>query len=184
MKVGRELVAEQARDRGGNRNHLFSSWLKKHGFGGIDKAALSTLRACMENRDAIEQWRQNIGAAAAARLNHPQTVMRKWRAATAAGPKKPRRTLKEEVAALQAEVDELRDTLASGDAGRRAMQLQRERDDAVFELDRAERELDLVLRNENLDEAARILAKSYGDDARELAELILAAVIRRAVHAS
>jgi hypothetical protein len=60
----------------------FGRWLKANGFGDIDKAARSWLFKCMENCAEIEAWRASLPLCERLKVNHPQSVFRKWKAAT------------------------------------------------------------------------------------------------------
>ena len=59
----------------------FSRWRKANGFDDIDKAARSWLFKCMENRAEIEAWRASLPLCERLKVNHPQSVLRKWKAA-------------------------------------------------------------------------------------------------------
>jgi hypothetical protein len=58
----------------------FQTWLAANGFADIDKQTRMHLFACMENRVAIEAWRANLSISERSKLNHPQSVHRKWKA--------------------------------------------------------------------------------------------------------
>jgi hypothetical protein len=55
--------------------------LAEYGFDRIDKGDRSRLLQCLENRAAIETWRSVLPLTERLRLNHPSTVLRRWKAA-------------------------------------------------------------------------------------------------------
>jgi hypothetical protein len=59
----------------------FSIWLKRHDFDDLDKGDRSRLFELMDNLPAIESWLAGFSPADQMRLNHPTTIVRKWRAA-------------------------------------------------------------------------------------------------------
>jgi hypothetical protein len=63
-------------------NQIFGEWLTRHGFDDIDKGDRSRLFEVMENLDEIEGWLATLPTTNRLRLNHPATVLRKWRAKT------------------------------------------------------------------------------------------------------
>src|SRR5262249_39602614 len=58
-------------------------WLVTNGFKEIDKAARSRLLECLRHRDQIERWRALLTDSERFKLNHPDAVLRKWKAAPA-----------------------------------------------------------------------------------------------------
>jgi hypothetical protein len=66
--------------RGRRYNEAFSAWLTENGFADIDKGTRSRLEECMKNRARIEAWRSRLSLTERLRLNHPNGVIRKWRA--------------------------------------------------------------------------------------------------------
>ena len=85
----REAHANQPHGR--RYNDEFGRWLDREGFASIDKAARSRLFDCMARLPEIEAWRQTLPGNVKQRLNHPSSVLRKWRTATTvpASDKKP-----------------------------------------------------------------------------------------------
>jgi hypothetical protein len=63
-------------------NQIFGEWLTRHGFDDIDKGDRSRLFEVMEHLDEIETWLATVPTSNRLRLNHPVTVLRKWRACT------------------------------------------------------------------------------------------------------
>ncbi len=137
LEAGREQIEQQIRERGGgNFNRLFGSWLDSHGFGGLHKSVRSRLHSCMEHREAIEKWRQSIGKAAAAKLNHPHAIWHKFKLTLPDGPKRKKpqsESWKEAYLELLGEHEKLQ---------RQLIQAQRDRDAAEFERDAARAERD------------------------------------------
>jgi len=64
-----------------------------HSFHVIDKGARRRLLECLQHRNQIEKWRSRLTHAEHFRFNHPDTVLRKWKAATVVpdpnAPRKP-----------------------------------------------------------------------------------------------
>jgi hypothetical protein len=65
----------------------YSLWLKRNNFDGIDKGLRSRLSECRAHRPDIERWRATLPRSEQLKLNHPQAVLRRWKAAA-----KPRDT--------------------------------------------------------------------------------------------
>jgi hypothetical protein len=63
----------------------FSEWMEVNGFGEMDKGERARLFECLDNRAAIEAWRATLTGPERRRLNHPQSVLRRWRARTVEG---------------------------------------------------------------------------------------------------
>ena len=100
MTVGRaEIMAVLHTNRatGKRYEHAMGKWLLKHSFHIIDKCTRSHLMECLKHRAEIEKWRAELKRKDEVEhfhLNHPTTVLRKWKAATIvsdpnAPPKKP-----------------------------------------------------------------------------------------------
>src|SRR5262249_4575059 len=60
-----------------------SEWLIKNGFKEVDKGARCRLLECLQHRDEIERWRALLTDAERFRVNHPDTVLRKWKKSVA-----------------------------------------------------------------------------------------------------
>jgi hypothetical protein len=112
MIVGEALAAGRAmamRTAGTNRpegrgyNEQFSAFIDYYKLSEIDKAARAHLLKVMEHRIEIEEYRASLPLAERLRLNHPTTMMRHWRAATAEKSGKP----KADRAGLQEYIQEL-----------------------------------------------------------------------------
>ena len=58
-------------------------WLVANGFKDIDKGARCRLLECLRHREQIERWRALLTDSERFKLNHPDAVLRKWKAATA-----------------------------------------------------------------------------------------------------
>jgi hypothetical protein len=58
----------------------YSLWLKRNNFDGIDKGLRSRLFECRAHRPAIERWRATLPLSDRLKLNHPQAVLRRWKA--------------------------------------------------------------------------------------------------------
>ena len=110
LQYGREMVtARVGRSDGGAFNRAFSGWLAENGFADIDQATRSHLKTCSENLAEITRWRSTLTLSERNKLNHPHSVVRRWKAATTIpdpeAPKKPSlvSTLKERNAELETE---------------------------------------------------------------------------------
>jgi hypothetical protein len=91
-------------------SQTFGSWLSENEFDQIDKGVRSRLQNCLDHLPEIEGWRRTLGLTQRLQLNHPNAVLRRWQAATAApkeadgnGSRRP--GLREEVLRLQSELD-------------------------------------------------------------------------------
>lgn len=60
----------------------FGAWLRETGFDEIDKGTRSRLQTSIESLPDIERWRQTLPLGQRLQLNHPNTVVRHWKAAT------------------------------------------------------------------------------------------------------
>jgi hypothetical protein len=67
---------------GHNYNTAFGRWLRRYGFETIDKGDRARLFEVMDKLVEIEAWRATLTESQRSLLNHPTTVLRKWRAAT------------------------------------------------------------------------------------------------------
>jgi hypothetical protein len=70
--------------KGRSYNAAFSAWQKKFGFEGLDKGARSRLFDVMDHLKEIDGWLQKLPESERLRLNHPSSVWRRWKVATAA----------------------------------------------------------------------------------------------------
>src|SRR6516162_9544606 len=57
-------------------------WLIANGFKEINKATRSQLLDCLKQRAEIEKWRSQLTDSERFKFNHPDTVLRKWKAST------------------------------------------------------------------------------------------------------
>jgi hypothetical protein len=72
-------------------NENFGKWLAEYDLDTIDKAVRSRLLECMKHRVEIEDWREQLTTGERLRYNHPDAVLRRWKAATQVpDPNKPR----------------------------------------------------------------------------------------------
>ena len=93
-------------------SQTFGAWLAENEFDQIDKGVRSRLQTCLDRLPEIEAWRVSLGLTQRLQLNHPNAVLRRWQAASAA-PGDPEAAagngrkpgLREEVARLQSELD-------------------------------------------------------------------------------
>jgi hypothetical protein len=99
-----------------------AAWLVANGFKEIDKGARNRLLECLKHRIEIEKWRARLTDTERFRFNHPDTVLRKWKAATviadpnaAPKPLSPQAKMKEVNIDLQERLHRAERELASRD---------------------------------------------------------------------
>jgi hypothetical protein len=116
--VMRELHTNEPKGR--RYEKAFGDWLVAHAFKEIDKGARSRLLDCLKHTVEIEKWRAGLTDSQRFKFNHPDTVLRKWRASTVVpDPNKPRRPSPVQVrndiiASLQEEVDRYKAEIERG----------------------------------------------------------------------
>jgi hypothetical protein len=91
LQIGRQdamAAAGTNQPAGSKYNAVFGEWLARHQFDDIDKSDRSRLMEVMDNLAAVNVWRETLTQTARLRYNHPNTVLRKWKATVA--PKKPK----------------------------------------------------------------------------------------------
>jgi hypothetical protein len=68
-------------------------WLVSNGFKELDKGTRKRLLECLDHKAEIEAWRKRLTDSERFAFNHPDTVLRKWKAATIPpDPNKPPKT--------------------------------------------------------------------------------------------
>jgi hypothetical protein len=85
MQIGRAAAMREANTNqavGRSYNAAFSRWLDQVGLSRIDKSDRAKLFHVMDHLGQIETWRSALTTTQRLQLNHPTTVLRKWRAAT------------------------------------------------------------------------------------------------------
>jgi len=70
----------------------YAEWLHKYRVDDMDKSVRAKLLNIMEERAAVEQWRETLPVSERRRLNNPDVVYRKWQAATKVKKPKARPT--------------------------------------------------------------------------------------------
>jgi hypothetical protein len=122
LLVGREWAMHQA---GGNKpegkgyNMAFGEWLQRYKLDDLDKGDRSRLFTVMDNLGLIEEWRLTLTLTERLKLNHPNAVLRKWKAAVE--PEKLRSdkpTMRDEVVRLDEENAGLKAHIAELEAAR------------------------------------------------------------------
>ena len=106
--IGREEAMREAgtnQPEGGRYNRLFGEWLAREKLD-FDKGDRSRLLQVMDNRLAIEGWRMTLPLVERRNLNHPSTVLRKWKASTKIGELKEKRTQSDAANFLVRELDD------------------------------------------------------------------------------
>jgi hypothetical protein len=114
LQAGRAEVmrALHTNEASGRRyEKAMGDWLVANGFKEINKATRSQLLDCLKHKVEIEKWRSCLTDAQRFAFNHPDTVLRKWKASTVApdsnAPKAPTamQKLKDELVAVVEERD-------------------------------------------------------------------------------
>ena len=110
LLIGRTQAMAEAETNtptGRGYNVAFGKWLKKYELGGMDSGDRTRLFEVMDNRLEIEKWRGTLDRTHRLKLNHPSTVLRKWKASTQPSkPKDPNKpTLTDANIKLQEELD-------------------------------------------------------------------------------
>jgi hypothetical protein len=83
--VGRVAAMREVhvnKPEGRNYNTAFGRWLKQFGFDDLDKGVRFRLFKMMDRLAAIEAWRATLTVTERLELNHPNTVIRRFTAAT------------------------------------------------------------------------------------------------------
>ena len=86
LEVGRTDVmrALHTNETHGRRfEKAMGDWLIAHGFKEIDKGTRSRLRDCLKHKIEIQAWRARLTDSERWKFNHPDTVLRKWKASIA-----------------------------------------------------------------------------------------------------
>jgi hypothetical protein len=82
LLIGRQdamATAETEQPIGSRYNSEFGSWLAHHHFDNIDKGDRIRLIEVIDNLPAIEAWLATLTQTARLRLNHPSSILRKWK---------------------------------------------------------------------------------------------------------
>jgi hypothetical protein len=125
LLIGRQDAMAAAKTKqpiGSHYNSKFGRWLARHHFDNIDKGDRRRLIEVIENRPAIEAWRETLTQTVRLRLSHPSSVLQKWKAGTEGKEPKPRTlrdsvaNLSEDNAKLKREVEELTARLREAEA--------------------------------------------------------------------
>jgi hypothetical protein len=171
LSIGRQdamAAASTNRPSGSAYNAAFGAWLERHGFHEIDKGDRSRLFDVMDNLPAIEQWRGTLASTLRLRLNHPNSVLRKWKAETVVKPpKEPKPTLRDSVANISEE-NAVKD--------QRIAELEARVEEAEAARDSSEDEdADLIDLTDDAEMIASALMEKLNDDAK--AEAIARAIL-------
>jgi hypothetical protein len=70
------------RPTGRKYNQIYGAWLTSNKFDDINKSTRCRLLQCVEHRANIEAWIATLLPAEALKLNHPDVILRRWKAAT------------------------------------------------------------------------------------------------------
>lgn len=83
LQVGREWAmnwAARNKPEGKAYTIALTEWLTKYKLDDMDKGDRSRLYAVMDNLPMIEEWRQRLTITERLKFNHPNAVLRKWKA--------------------------------------------------------------------------------------------------------
>jgi hypothetical protein len=67
-------------------NKAMGSWLREHGFDGVSNQERYRAIQCLENLEAIDEWRATLPERKRLRLNHPNPVWHGWKASKRPDP--------------------------------------------------------------------------------------------------
>jgi hypothetical protein len=130
LVIGRTWAMRQAqtnRPEGEGYALAFNEWLKQHKMTDLDKSDRAKLLAIMEERAAVEEFRQTLTKQERDLLNNPTALWRKWRAWERPKRKKAApggarlRQINEQ---LQARITELEQDLEERDARIRKLEME------------------------------------------------------------
>jgi hypothetical protein len=147
LLVGRDLAMHQAetnQPQGSAYNIAFGRWLKQYRLDDMDKGDRARLFNVMAELPQIEEWRRTLALGERLKLNHPNAVLRKFKAAHA--PPKPPREKKSKDASAAA-LDEAAASITAAT-------------DRLQSLTNGDRRFDLS--PEMIEESARNFAELYG----------------------
>lgn len=85
LLVGREWAMHHAgtnKPEGKGYNLAFGAWLEKYKLNDIDQGDRKRLFEVMDKLAEIEEWRAGLTEGERRKLNHPSTVLRRWKKAT------------------------------------------------------------------------------------------------------
>jgi hypothetical protein len=115
LQVGRAEVMRAAHTnepKGKRYEKGMAEWLRAHSFDEIDKGTRERLLECLQHGKEIEIWRARLTKTERFRFNHPDTILRKWKAATGVpdpnAPRKPSPVSKLKVSIAQLQEDNFR----------------------------------------------------------------------------
>jgi hypothetical protein len=115
-EVTRALHTNQTSGR--RYEKAMGEWLIANGFKEINKATRSQLLDCLKHKAEIQAWRARLTDSERWKFNHPDTVLRKWKASTVVpDPNAPPRVsrfqkLNESIATLEEENHRMRREIA------------------------------------------------------------------------
>jgi hypothetical protein len=114
LQVGRTDVMHELHTNeahGSRFEKAMGEWLVANSFKEIDKGTRKRLLDCLKHKIEIEKWRARLTDAERFKFNHPDAVLRKWKAATVISDPNapvrvsPMRKLKDELVAVIEERD-------------------------------------------------------------------------------
>jgi hypothetical protein len=123
LQVGRTDIMRELHTNephGRRFEKAMGEWLLAHGFKEINKGTRSRLLECLKHKAEIQAWHSRLTNAERFAFNHPDTVLRKWKAATlvpdpSAPPRvSPVQKLKDSVVTLQEQNDRMRREIERG----------------------------------------------------------------------
>ena len=119
--VGRAAAMRDAhinKPKGRSYNAVFGAWQKQFGFETLDKSDRARLFDVMDHLADIEAWLETLKPTERLRLNHPNSVWRRWKTATAKPGTEPKvsavQKLKDSIVTIEEENTRLKRELAHG----------------------------------------------------------------------
>ena len=98
---------------GSTYNRLMGDWLQRYRLDDMDKGERARLVEMMDNIGAIEAWRTTLTLPQRMQLNHPNSVVRRWRKATTIPERKePKPSIRDSVVNLSEELGQAKARIA------------------------------------------------------------------------
>jgi hypothetical protein len=102
LAIGQSQAMKEAatnRPIGRKYTRIYGAWLAAHKFHDINKSTRCRLLQCVEHRANIEAWIATLPSAEALKLNHPDVILRRWKAAAQSQSKNANTFTKRELSA-------------------------------------------------------------------------------------
>jgi hypothetical protein len=81
LSIGESICAEASggQNRGGKYIRLYGKWLEENGLDNIAKTVRAWLREIRQHQTEIDAWRNSLPIEQRMKMQHPRTVLRKWK---------------------------------------------------------------------------------------------------------